>query len=102
MAFVLELVFTAEPITALRAYEIGFLNGVLPRTRLLPEAFSIANRIIKNALIALRYFKELVYSGQKIGSPELVQLIHYLYGRLLSSEDSYEGPQAFVDKRNPV
>jgi len=85
-----------------RAYEIGVLNGVFAPNRLLPEALSLASRIAKNAPIAISYFKELAYSGQTIGNPELLQLIHYLYGRLFSSEDSYEGPHSFIDNHNLV
>ena len=49
MAHVLELVFTAEPITAQRAYEIGFVNRVVPQERLLVEARTLAQKLVTNA-----------------------------------------------------
>ena len=61
MAHVLELVFTAEPITAKRAYEIGFVNKVVPKERLLEEAMALGQKLVANAPLSLRNFKELAY-----------------------------------------
>lgn len=101
MAAVLELVFTADPITAQRAYELGFLNQVAPTDRLMPEALALARRIAENAPLSLRYFKKLAYQGLDMTSLDLANLTHELYDSLLTSEDAREGPRAFVEKRKP-
>lgn len=101
MPVVLELVFTATPITAQRAYEIGFLNKVTPDDLLLPEALSLARTISENAPLSLRHFKDLAYRGLDMRSTDLASLTHELYDSLLSSEDAEEGPRAFVERRKP-
>ncbi|RMF85954.1 MAG: hypothetical protein D6736_16190 [Nitrospinota bacterium] len=101
MAVVMELVFTAEPITAQRAYEIGFVNKVVPGDRLLEEARDMARRIVANAPLSLRYFKELAYRGLDMSEPSLAALSRQFYDQLLKSEDAKEGPRAFAEKRAP-
>jgi enoyl-CoA hydratase len=101
MAAVLELVFTAEPITARRAYEIGFVNKVVPRERLMEEARALAQKIVENAPLSLRYFKEIAYRALDTNETSIAALMRHLYDRLLESEDSKEGPRAFAEKRKP-
>ncbi len=43
LSAVLELVFTAQPVTAQRAYDMGFLNRVVPADQLMPEALALAS-----------------------------------------------------------
>ena len=101
MAAVLELVFTAQPITAQRAYEIGFVNKVVPKERLMDEAKALARQITDNAPLSIRYFKELAYRGLDMSEPALAALTRHLYDQLLLTEDSKEGPRAFAEKRKP-
>ncbi|MFQ5872638.1 MAG: enoyl-CoA hydratase/isomerase family protein [Dehalococcoidia bacterium] len=101
MAAVLELVFTAEPINAQRAYEIGFVNRVVPGEQLMEEAEAVARRVIENAPLSLRYFKELAYKGLELDENTIAGLTHRLYDQLLLTEDSKEGPRAFAEKRKP-
>lgn len=101
MATVLELVFTAEPITAQRAYEIGFVNKVVPKERLMEEAMDLAHRLLENSPLSLQYFKELAYRGLDLDEQALVELTRQFYDQLLLSDDAKEGPRAFAEKRKP-
>ncbi|MBI3328291.1 MAG: enoyl-CoA hydratase/isomerase family protein [Nitrospinae bacterium] len=101
MATVLELVFTAENITAQRAYEIGFVNKVVPGERLLEEAMALARKLTENSPLSLRYFKELAYRGVEMPEQSVAALTRHIYDQLLRSEDSREGPRAFAEKRKP-
>ena len=49
-----ELLLTARPIDATRAAEIGLLNRLVPRDRLLDAAFEAADAIAGNAPLAVR------------------------------------------------
>jgi enoyl-CoA hydratase len=101
MANVLELVFTAEPITAQRAYEIGFVNKVVPGEQLMDEARALAQKLVVSAPLSLRNFKEMAYRGTDMTEPALAAFTTRIYDQLLLSEDSKEGPRAFAEKRQP-
>jgi enoyl-CoA hydratase len=94
-------VMTAKPITAQRAYEIGFVNRVVPPALLMEEARVLAQQITDNAPLSVRYFKELAYRGLDMSEPGLAALTRHLYDQLLRTEDSKEGPRAFAEKRKP-
>jgi enoyl-CoA hydratase len=101
MAAALELVLTAQPITAQRAYEIGFVNKVVPKAQLMEEARTMAQHIVDNGPLSIRFFKELAYRGLDMSEPALAALTRHLYDQLLRTEDSKEGPRAFAEKRRP-
>jgi enoyl-CoA hydratase len=101
MTAALELVMTAQPITAQRALEIGFVNKIVPKERLMDEARALAQQIIANAPLSIRYYKELAYRGLDMSEPALAALTRHLYDQLLRTEDSKEGPRAFAEKRQP-
>ncbi len=101
LSAVMELVLTAEPVSAQRAYEMGFLNKVVPADQLMPEALAMANKIAENAPLAVQYFKELAYRGLNMSSQDISALTYHMYDQLLETEDAKEGPRAFAEKRKP-
>ena len=101
LSAVLELVMTAQPISAQRAYDIGFVNKVVPADDLMAEALTLARQIAENAPLAVRYFKELAYRGLNMSTQDISALAYHMYDQLLQTEDSKEGPKAFAEKRKP-
>ena len=101
LASVLELVLTAQPVTAQRAYDMGFLNKVVPAGDLMEEAMAMAQQIADNAPLAVQTFKELAYRGLNMSNQDISALTYQMYDRLLLTEDSKEGPKAFAEKRKP-
>jgi enoyl-CoA hydratase len=101
LSAVLELVMTAQPITAQRAYDIGFVNKVVPQGKLMEEAMTLAEQIAENAPLAVQYFKELAYRGLNMSTQDISSLTYHMYDQLLTTEDSKEGPRAFAEKRKP-
>jgi enoyl-CoA hydratase/carnithine racemase len=101
LSAVLELVMTAQPITAQRAYDIGFVNKVVPQGQLMEEVMTLAEQIAENAPLAVQYFKELAYRGLNMSVQDISSLTYHMYDQLLTTEDSKEGPQAFAEKRKP-
>lgn len=101
LSAVLELVLTAEPVDSQRAYEMGFLNKVVPANQLMSEALALANKIAENAPLAVQYFKELAYRGLNMSTQDISSLTYHMYDQLLTTEDSKEGPKAFAEKRKP-
>ena len=101
LASVLELVLTAQPVTAQRAYDMGFLNKVVPAGDLMEEAMTMAQQISENAPLAVQTFKELAYRGLNMSNQDISALTYQMYDALLLTEDSKEGPKAFAEKRKP-
>ena len=101
LSAVLELVLTAQPVTAQRAYDMGFLNKVVPAGDLMEEAMAMAQQIADNAPLAVQTFKELAYRGLNMSNQDISALTYQMYDALLLTEDSKEGPKAFAEKRKP-
>ena len=101
LAATLELCLTAQPVTAQRAYDMGFLNKVVPGDQLMEEAMTMAAQIAENAPLAVQYFKELAYRGLNMSTQDISSLTYHMYDQLLTTEDSKEGPRAFAEKRKP-
>ncbi len=88
-------------ITAQRAYEMGWLNRVVPKERLMDEAMEWAERILYLAPREVRNLKEIIYRGFYMASAEGAAFARALEQNLVGMEDSVEGPRAFAEKRKP-
>ncbi len=98
----LEIALWADKrITAQRAYEIGFVNKVVPKERLLPEATEWAERMLDLAPLCVRDLKQTLYRGATLSSAEALAFGKAVQQRLLTSEDMKEGPKAFAEGRKP-
>lgn len=97
----LEMILTGESIDAQEAYRIGLVNKVVPSDQLLPEAMKLAERICRNAPLAVQAAKEAVYRGLDLPLSEGLGLEHALADPVFLSEDAKEGPRAFFEKRPP-
>lgn len=97
----LELLVTADPIDARRAYEVGLVNRVVPPAELRTAAREMALRIAGNAPLSVRAGKALVYAAAELGWHEALDEGDRLYEPVYRSQDAQEGPRAFREKRKP-
>jgi len=98
----MEILLTGERISAEEAHRIGFVNEVVPPERLMPRAFEFAERLAKNAPLALRAIKEAVIRTSGMALEQAYQIEHEVSAKVMNSRDAREGPRAFVEKREPV
>lgn len=97
----LEALLTGEPLSAQRLYDLGYVNRVVPRARLLGEAHSLARRIAANAPLTVKACRELVYLSTEMGRSAALRAGHKLFEPVYASADAQEGPLAFAQKRPP-
>jgi enoyl-CoA hydratase/carnithine racemase len=98
----MEIMITAEPISAQRAYELELVNKVVPLGELRDAAAAMAAGIAANAPLSVRAAKSLVYLSAERGWTEALDEADKLYEPVYLSEDGQEGPRAFAEKRTPV
>lgn len=97
-----ELLMTAEPISAARAYDVGLVNRVVPDDALFETAMSVALTIARNAPLSVRAGKATIRLCSEYTRSEAVERAYALWDTVYLSEDAQEGPAAFRDKRRPV
>ncbi len=97
----LEMILTAETITASEALEIGLVSKIVPRKELLAEAEALARDIAAKGPIAIRFIKEAVNKGLDLTLEQGLRLEADLYFLLHTTADRTEGITAFLEKRKP-
>lgn len=95
----MQLLLTGEQISATDAYLIGLVNKVVPLAELIPTADKMAQAMIANAPLALKYTMEAVHRGMEMTQAEGLFLEATLFGLCCTTEDMKEGTKAFLEKR---
>jgi len=98
----LELLLTGRSIPAQRAYEIGFVNHVVPHDQLMSAAMQLAEEIADGAPLTVSAAKEMVYLSTEMGRTAALRAAYHVFEPVLASEDAQEGPRAFLEKRKPA
>jgi enoyl-CoA hydratase/carnithine racemase len=102
VAMRMALVGKHERLSAQRAYELGFVTEVVTREELLPRAKEVAALVNRNAPLAVRGTRLAIRKGIDLPLHEAEMLAESFRERVLHTEDSLEGPRAFMEKRDPV
>lgn len=103
LAHVLEIVLWGDKlISAQRAYEIGWVNKVVPKEKLMEEAMSWAVRMTNLAPRAVRHYKEIVYRSLNMSPADRQAFAVALQADQAGMEDTIEGVKAFREKRKPT
>jgi enoyl-CoA hydratase/carnithine racemase len=98
----LQLLLTAEPIGAHRAYEVGLVNLVVPGAALRAEAGRLAATVAANAPLSVRAAKAMVHASAGRALDAALDEGWRLFEPVYRSQDAQEGPRAFLEKRAPV
>ena len=94
----MEMIVTATMISAAEAKEYGLVNHVVPQSELIEFCQGLAQKIIKNAPVAISEAINAVnasFDKSKNGFETEISA----FGRLFSTSDFKEGTTAFLDKR---
>lgn len=98
---VMEVLLTAQPITAQRAMALGYVNDVVPLAQLLDRALAMARSVAANAPLTVKAARELVYLSTEMGRSAGLRAAQHLFESVYLSEDAQEGPLSFAQKRPP-
>ncbi|MEY2433875.1 MAG: enoyl-CoA hydratase [Acidimicrobiaceae bacterium] len=98
----LEMIMTGDPIDAERAAHFGLVNDLCEPGKALERAHELAARIVANAPLAVRKSRsislEAVDADDKVGWKLSAESMN----ELAQTEDFWEGPKAFIEKRPAV
>ncbi|MEW5920839.1 MAG: enoyl-CoA hydratase/isomerase family protein [Bacillota bacterium] len=96
-----EILLLGEPFSAVRAYEMGLVNRVVPPSRLEEETFNLARIIVANAPLSVKGTKKAIAHWFSFQEEEDHSAMEELEGNSFRSEDFLEGLNAFFEKRRP-
>ncbi len=97
----MEMLLTGELMDAQEAYELGFLNRVVPRDQVMAEAERFARIIADNGPLAVTAIKKSVLQNTGLTIAEGLAKEAEIGGPVFLTKDAQEGPRAFKQKRKP-
>lgn len=94
-----EIILSARNIEADEALRIGLVSAVFPPEELMPQALKLAERIAKNAPIAVRASKRVLQEGLDDSLEEGLKKEVKAFSHCFTTKDQKEGMSAFLEKR---
>ena len=93
------MILTGEPVNAPEAHRMGLVNQVVAAAELVAAAEKLAQKIIANAPLAIKFALEAVNHGMEMSATEGQFLEATLFALCCTTADMKEGTRAFLDKR---
>jgi enoyl-CoA hydratase/carnithine racemase len=97
----MEFLLVGEELPVERAYQLGFVNKVVPKGQHLVQAQEMAAKIAGSAPLVVQGLKRLVRDAMPKGPLETVAEARRILDPIRTSEDLKEGVKAFKEKRKP-
>lgn len=99
-----EMFYTAMPVQAQRAKEVGILNHLVPAADLEKFTIEIAQQIASHSPLSISVIKEQfkLLSNAHPMNPETFEKIEGIRRQVYFSNDYQEGIKAFFEKRAPL
>lgn len=97
----MELILTGERIPASEALALGLVLEVTAADQLIAAAHRLADKILKNAPIAVSYAKACIRQYEEMPLSAGMRFENAMFGLCFDTRDQKEGMQAFLEKREP-
>jgi enoyl-CoA hydratase len=95
----MEMLLTANQVTAQEAYDVGLINKVVTHEELMPTAMAYAEKLCSNGPLAVQAIKESVLRGLALDAAYSIERLQSWI--IFDTEDAKEGPKAFMEGRKP-
>ncbi len=98
----LELVLTGEPVTAEQAFELGFVNRLVPEAKLAQTVNDLIARISSHSGPVLAMAKRAILGGTGMSLQDgMKNSMNIFLNELYRLDDAQEGVRAIIEKRKP-
>lgn len=97
-----ELLYTASKINAEEALRLGLVNAVYPLNQLMDECIKMAEKISRNAPIAVRATKKAINEGMQVDIDTAMGIEAELFGSCFETLDQKNAMRAFIEKLKPA
>jgi enoyl-CoA hydratase/carnithine racemase len=97
----MEVMLLGTKVSARRAYDVGFVNRVVPNGEHETEALAMAAQLLDSAPLVIAALKRLVNEVMPVGPIERMVAISQTIAKVRQSEDLQEGIRAYKEKRQP-
>ena len=100
-AFTKQILFTGQPVSAQRAYEIGMVHQLMSADELESATTTLAQTIAANAPLSLAGMKKSILHMISLRDSIAYEDLNTLVRQARKSEDANEGVRAMLEKRKP-
>jgi enoyl-CoA hydratase len=97
----MEMMLVGSKVSAQRAYDVGFVNRVVPNGQHETEALAMANEMLDSAPLVIGALKRLASEVTPLGPVERMVAVSQTLARVRASEDMQEGIKAHRERRKP-
>ena len=97
-----EMIFTCKTFNAEEALRIGLINAIYEPEELMTQAMVMAQKMVANAPLALKYAKECINESYDMYADDAIELESKNFGHCFATQDQKEGMAAFLEKRKPI
>ena len=96
-----ELFLTSEEITATRAQQIGLVQRVIPKDRLIDEAVAVGRAVLRGGPDTIRLTKSFLNNVFDSAHEPWAKRLEEIHLQARHGEEAREGLAAFLEKREP-
>jgi enoyl-CoA hydratase len=97
-----QLLFTGEQISGAEAQAMGLVNQVVPPAALRDRVNELAQKIVKNAPLAVTYAKRLAVAAKETDLSTANLLEQQVFGLCFATQDQKEGMRAFNTREKAI
>ncbi len=97
----LKMMLTGFSFKAKEAFDYGIIDEICQGDKVMDATMKIAKRIAIHSPLATNYIKKLVNEGMNCNFDNACEMDMVYFKKMLFSEDSVEGLNAFSEKRMP-